>query len=377
MSQVKQPTQTKAEAKLKYLLEELVKFPTVTGDRLTIKAAFAWVKEQVVHLPLHVAEVEYNGVVSLILTTRPTKQPKILLLGHIDVVPGAPEMFELKEHHGRLSGRGVFDMKYALAMYLQILMDLEGQLGNYDIAVMITSDEEVGGLSGAGMLAPDWSPEVVINPDALADWNIERAAKGLIWLSVESHGAAGHGSRPWGYKNAIVQLMGFLQELRGHFTVEPCHDAEHNHSTMSVGKFTGGQAHNQIADLATAEVDIRIAPGQSPDQIQAAIKEVASHYSGIHCTYRFIELAVTANPDNDYTRLFELLVTKVAGVKPIFTLSHGSSDSRFFCQRAKAVITTGVPGGGAHAIDEWLDAKAFDQMYRVLAEFVAQVGKAS
>jgi acetylornithine deacetylase/succinyl-diaminopimelate desuccinylase-like protein len=378
MTRVKDQAPSKAATQLVPLLTELVKFPTVATNPAAIRASLEWVKRQVAHLPLHVTEFEQGGVPSLVLTTRPTKRPKVLLLGHIDVVPGPPEMYTLKQRNGRLLGRGVFDMKYALVLYLQILLNLEGRLADYDLGVMITGDEEMGGRNGAGALvAAGWAADVIINFDALGNWEIERGAKGVIWLKAHSHGAEGHGSRPWGYKNAIVQLMAFLQELRGHFDTEPCGDHEHAHSTMSIGLFNGGQAFNQIAGHATAEVDIRVAAGVDVKDVQAMIDDVASHYSGVNCEYVLTDPSLVADPNNDHTRLFELLVTKVAGVKPSFILSHGGSDSRYFEQLAKTFITTGPPGGGAHAEGEWLDLKGFEQTHRILAEFVVQTAKVS
>ncbi len=52
-------------------------------------------------------------------------EPRILLHGHVDVVPGDESQFEPREEADELYGRGVYDMKGALAAMMYAVEDLQ------------------------------------------------------------------------------------------------------------------------------------------------------------------------------------------------------------------------------------------------------------
>jgi succinyl-diaminopimelate desuccinylase len=366
-----------AHTDLVTLLSHLVRFPTVSSDLATNRAALDWIKYQLRHLPLHVHDSIRNGVPSLVLTTQPTQHPKVLLMAHMDVVPGGPELFELRQENGRLYGRGVFDMKLAIAEYMKLFLELGDRLADYDLGMMITCDEELSGEDGVGHLVrAGWRADVVINPDAGSDWDIERAAKGKLYYRVESRGDSGHGSRPWAYRNAIVQLMAFLQDYRGHFATEPCGDAAHPHDTLTIGTIKGGTVHNQVPDYAEAELDIRVMPGENGVQnLKNLAYETAARYEGITLVGESLSPVFETDPENEYIRLMEHLITSVTGRKPRYVLSHGATDSRYFAGLGIPFILTRPKGGGQHAVDEWVDAKGVEQFYDIIRAFVEQAGK--
>ncbi len=373
-AKTKAPTQTD----LVKLLGELVKFPTLTAETATNKAALDWVKHQVKDLPLHVHDVVHNNVSSLVLTTRPTKHPKVLLLAHIDVNPGPAKLFELRQENGRLYGRGVFDMKMAVAVYMKLLLELGDRLPGYDFGVMLTADEETGGANGVGQLLKDgWRADVVINPDSIGrtGWEIEEAAKGIGYIRVRSQGVAGHGSTPWLARSAIDQLLAFLADLKRHFPAEPCGDPEHFHQTLNVGLIQGGAAFNQVAASASAELDIRITPEITTQAMEALLHDTAARHEGITLDIVVSPVPLKIDRDHEYVRLAELIVAKVTGQPPAFILSHGGTDSRYFAGLSIPNLLFNPPGGGAHSDSEWIDAKGLEQFYQVVCEFVTQVAK--
>src|SRR6185369_5715073 len=128
---------------LKTLLESLVSMPTFSKDVQACRAALHFVRTQIQGLPLYVSEIEYDGHPALIMSTRKTKRPKILFLAHIDIMDAAPDMLTLRSDRGRYYGRGVFDMKGMIATYVTLLLELGPNLPQYDLAVALTSDEEM------------------------------------------------------------------------------------------------------------------------------------------------------------------------------------------------------------------------------------------
>ena len=108
-------TKPAQQVHLRSLMTKLIAMRTVTEDTLACREAIEWVKHQVSDLPLLVTDLTYNEHPALVLSTRDTLQPKVLLLAHLDVVPAPLEMFDLKIQDGRYLGRGVFDMKGIVA----------------------------------------------------------------------------------------------------------------------------------------------------------------------------------------------------------------------------------------------------------------------
>jgi len=356
--------------RLKPLLAELVAMPTVSADKAACAAALKWCREQVQGLPLHVTNYEKNGLSSLILTTQRTKCPKVLLLAHIDVVPAAAGMFKLTEDNGRYYGRGAFDMKFAIAGYLKLLHELGDRLPQYDLGVMITSDEEAEGLGVRTLIAEGWRAGVVLNPDAISGWQIERGVKGILRYRAQSHGDHGHGSRPWLYRNALTQMLDYLQDLRGQFTTEPCDDPDHTHTALSVNVFNAGQVINQIPHQATAEFEIRISPTEGLEAVAQKVAAVTKRHAEVSTEALLGKQSTAISIAHPYMQLLGRLITEVSGAIPPLTISHGQSDSFYFREVEVPALTFGTPAGGHHSSKEWIDVKGVEQYYEIIRRFV-------
>jgi succinyl-diaminopimelate desuccinylase len=363
-------------ANLKTLLTSLVAMPTVTKDAIACRTALDWCKDQIAHLPLHVTEFTRDGHSSLILTTRATKHPKVFLLAHIDVAEAGSEMFNLREQDGNYYGRGVFDMKFAIAAYLKLLLDLGDKLPGYDLGVMLTSDEEGDGTAGVNaLMKAGWRADVVINPDAIPGWQIECAVKGILRYRVQSSGDTGHGSRPWLYRNALTQLMDYLQDLRLQFPVEPCGDPDHAHSTLSIYILNAGVMIGQIPQQAVAEFEIRLSPKDELDAVKFMVETTARRHVEISLAITLEKPSSIINPNHPYMLLLERLIAEVTGRRPPFTISHGQSDSAYFRAVDVPALTFGTTAGGHHSREEWIDVRGIAQFYEVIRRFVDETAK--
>ena len=81
-------------------------------------------------------------------------EPRILLHGHADVVPGEERQFDPYEEDGELYGRGVYDMKGALAAMMCAVEELDALGCNATVELLVVPDEEQehGGRTGAEVL---------------------------------------------------------------------------------------------------------------------------------------------------------------------------------------------------------------------------------
>ena len=254
------------------ILRDIIGMPTVSGNTEAIHDALDYIEQFLSGRGMHVTRLEWNGVESLVATTRPTKTPTVFLAGHIDVVPAPDELFDLQERDGKYYGRGVLDMKGAIAAYLSVIKDLPGDLADYDFGVMIMSDEEVGGFDGAQNLAREgYLPRVMVLPDGgNSDWGIEKFAKGIWHVTIEATGKNAHGSRPWEGKNAIDTLIGSLDEIKALFPNPQTAET----STINVGIIQGGEAINQIPATASASLDMRFASSEEQARIHTDVTAI-------------------------------------------------------------------------------------------------------
>ena len=121
----------------------------------------------------------FEGYSSWVMTTQSTSSPRIWLVAHLDVVPASTALFSPVVKDGRMYGRGVYDIKMAIACYLRLMRELP----HADIGMMITTDEEIGGMNGVHrLLEAGYRCDVALLPDGRFNWNLEKEAKGVLQI---------------------------------------------------------------------------------------------------------------------------------------------------------------------------------------------------
>lgn len=361
------------------LLMHLVRMPTVSSDPATNRAAMDWVENQLQDLPLTIKRHERNGVPSLTATTaavKDPKAPKLWLAAHTDVVPGTPAMFEPRIADGRIYGRGTHDMKFAIATYLLLLHEL-GDLGNYDLGLMLTADEEIGSLDGVGWLAGElgYRGQTVLLPDSVKTWEVETGHKGTAYWHLTAHGKEAHGSRTWEGDNAILRLFNFITELRKHTVAEPCGDPKHNHNTINIGKINGGNVVNQVPARAEADIDIRLTRGATLDDAADWVHQAQLAVPHVDAVQLDMQIKPTELPQTAPVLLFAGLAEAAIGRPMERVYAHGGTDARWFTNHGIPVITVAPTGGGFHTGDEWVDQAEVTRFYEVTRQFVERYAK--
>lgn len=358
------------------ILKKLITFKTVSTDKKENERALRWIKNYLKNLPVTIREYKFNGFPSLVVTTKNSKKAKVFLLAHVDVVAGSAQMFKAKISNGKMYGRGTFDMKFAIACFLQLFCELADDLKNYDLGLMITSDEEIGGFDGVGELVKmGFGADVCILPDGGENWTIQRSAKGVLRVLVESRGKSGHGSRPWVGVNAIEELADFLTRLRKKFPAEPCRDKNHFHDTMNVGVIHGGESVNQIPDFAQAFIDFRFTPKTSKAKLQRILREAKQDFPRINFKEDRFNAPYRIKTNDRFVKKYTNIFQSHTKQPPKFIDSHGSSDAKFFVPKGITTILTRPEGAGLHSEVEWIDLASMAKFYEILKEFVRETAK--
>jgi succinyl-diaminopimelate desuccinylase len=353
------------------LLQQLVSLPTVTGDEATTNTAFTFVEDFLRKRGMHIQSYRRNGFRSFVATTKPdNRQPAVLLNAHMDVVPAPANLFKVTRRGDKLFGRGVMDMKFAIASYMAVVDSLKDELSLYDFGIMVTSDEEVGSKNGTIPLLKDYGyrPNVVVIPDSGENWQLETFAKGIHWIKLTAKGKPGHASRQWEGDSAIRRLLGAINEIE---LLIPA-DVGPEDTTLSVGTIEGGSTANQIPTHASAVIDIRYGSMDDYKQLFPRIKTMCKKH-GVTATVIATGQPSINDPEDGYIRPFTEIVKKVTGEQHEYSMSYGVTDGRHFSEIGVPCVVIQPPAGDRHKDTEWLSRKGFDQFTVVLDQYVRKM----
>lgn len=368
--------------------------------------------------------------------------PPFLLYGHVDVVPTAGQNWTHHPFGGELTdgyiwGRGALDMKGGVAMMLSAFMRAKAENLSLpgDVILCIVPDEEVGGLAGARFLVEE-------HPDLFAGvkyaigefggftlyfggkkfYTIQVAEKQCLWLRATLRGPAGHASAPiqGGATAKLARMLtaldqnrlpihitqaarnmfeaiangvdapmdmvihGLLDPAQADNVLEMMGDLKWStgallRNTVAPTVIRGGEAVNVIPATITVDMDARLVPGFTVEEMLTELQAVIGDEPEIEI------LNFDPGPGDPDMSLFNLLEDVLRESDPdaraIPLLLGGVTDGRFFAQlgiqtygflpmqlREDFNFTSAI-----HAADERIPADALpfgtDAIYRVLGRF--------
>ena len=293
------------------------------------------------------------------LTVRPTAPVQLLLTGHMDTVFAADHAFQETQwlEDGVLNGPGVADMKGGLAVMLAALKAVErspaGDRLGYE--VVINSDEEVGSLGSAALLAQAARGKraaLTYEPAALPDGTLAGARPGSGNFAIVIHGRSAHAGRnPEDGRNALLAAADLALRLDG---------LRREGLTVNPSRIEGGSPSNVVPDLAILRVNMRPRTPQLEDEAKRAIDEAVAAVA----SERDVKIEMSGGfgrPPKPLTPAAEALfnLVKQAGEdlgQPIaWQPSGGVCDGNNIAACGVPVVDTmGVRGGKIHSMEEYL-----------------------
>lgn len=338
----------------------------ILGARLA--GAFAELPGEIALLePLPVEAIDADGKPyevphgrNLHLKVRPDAPVQILLTGHMDTVFGADHQFQSLnwlEPGKVLNGPGVADMKGGIAVMLAALNAVEASPAASVLGyeVVINSDEEVGSLGSAALIAEAARGKraaLTYEPSALPDGTLAGARPGSGNFAFTVRGRSAHAGRnPEEGRNALIAAADLALRLKA--AVGPG-------LKVNPAKIDGGSPNNVVPDLAVLRVNVR--PDTLDDQARAQqlIESTTAAVSADH------EVQITvhghfARPPKPMTpeaeALFKLVQQAGADLGQQFTWKStgGVCDGNNIAACGVPVIDTmGVRGGSIHSMEEFL-----------------------
>lgn len=363
---------------LEAIFEKLVAFPTLSDDLVVNHEALDYIGGYLKERGMHVQRFEptSNSHEILLASTRPdnAKNPTLLLAAHGDVVTASESMFTLRKEDGKFFGRGVFDMKFAIACYMRAVDEIKVDLAEYDFAIMITTDEELGGRDGINgvrkFVEAGYLPKVAVLPDGGENWQLETVSNGYMHFALEAHGKTGHSSRPWLADNAVERLTDALHAIRQHFK-------DHGPETDTINTATirtSDVPANQVPDYAIVELSIRLRHPGNLDHWRKIISDACQEH-GVVVVERAGWEATFNDLENPYVRRFADLIEEVTGIKNTGFHSYAGSDARFYAEAGVPYANTYPVGGGHHSDHEWLAESSLMQFKEVILRYIKAIAK--
>lgn len=322
------------------------------------------------------------------------RAPYLLFAGHTDVVPIGdaanwrfdPFAAELAE--GALWGRGVADMKGAVAAFAAAAIDFVARKGppKGSIGFLITGDEEGPAVNGTDKLLR-WAQTrgerfdhcLVGEPSsqqALGD-AIKIGRRGSLNGTLRVRGRQGHVAYPERADNPIPHLLRLLEALIAKpFDAGTAHFSASNLEIVSVD--VGNPAFNVIPAEARARFNIRFNDLWTPQtleaevrgRVEAAASQLKSTGAGHILSFEPCNaLAFVTSPDS-FTSLVADAIESRTRRRPELSTTGGTSDARFiraYCP----VVEFGLPGATMHMVNERVavsDIEALTGIYAAILE---------
>lgn len=306
--------------------------------------------------------------------------------GHTDVVPAGDgwsvDPFLCEVVGDRLIGRGVADMKGAVAAWLIALEDFVTNTPqiNFPIAVLIAGDEEVASQGTRAMLERLYSRNqkvlscLVGEPSATKQVGdcIRVARRGSLSAKIRLVGTQGHVAYPHLARNPIHAACRMIQKLMDIDFDEGLPTGLVNEkdegwpvSSLQCSGITAGVggATNVIPGEAEFRFNIRFRPPLTRDALIERLTPVLTDSEiEVH-----IDWSGGSKPYDSQAGELREVVLKVlsdAGKSPKVSRDGGTSDGRFFAEYGTEVVEFGPCNETIHKVDECLELSELEQLSR-------------
>ncbi len=309
----------------------------------------------------------------LYFLNRTKKNINLVLNGHIDVVEGNKNQFSPLIKNNKLYGRGSYDMKSAVAVFIDIFLNYPSLLSRKNATLMIVSDEETSGKFGTDhilnyLLEHGYKVNFCINGEP-TDLEIVREAKGGMFLKISIQGKSSHSARPWLGKNPFYTLRNLLNRIYKYF---PPVKKQEWKTTAEVTEINStGFGLNTIPDNLNVYLDIRYVP-QDKSKTQEFLAKIDNYYDiKILENNHYLPIIFKKEKD-EYTRVLEESI-KTNGVGVNYRQGYGTSDLRFFAEKEISGVGFGPIGQGAHSSNEFVDINSLKIYKQILLDFVKKI----
>jgi len=345
--------------------------PEALQEALDFIATMIWAK-----CPDATIERFEKGGKPSLLAYRDSQRPenfRIILNGHLDVVPGKPEQYKAIIKDGKLYGRGAYDMKAACVILTDVFCDFVDKVP-YQLGLQIVTDEENAGQDGTlHQIEQGVRADFVICGEcgrSTGVHEIANEAKGMVLAEIGFRGTTAHGAYPWRGDNAAAKAVAFVQAVHARY---PIPKEESDATTMTITSMSAhGEAPTKIPDSATVRIDARYVAGdpifRSKQHFAALIEELDPHAEIINL-HDFSSPLYTS-PRNPLLLALKASAERVEGSTFSLVRRHATSDGRHFGDVGNEACEFGIAGEHQHGDGEYITLEAFHNYLATMRDFL-------
>ena len=339
--------------------------------------------------------------INLVATKDFGQEKYVSFYGHMDVVPATEEgnqkwrypPFEATmNRRGKIFGRGVGDMKGAMACLITALQIIEklSLTPKYNVRVLNCTDEEVGTYPGICYLTEKgYVKGTVICMDIGIEPNIPPGLAGNMTITVETCGKSCHAGVNFMGVNVLEEMVPILDELMKLKKVVEDRESKdvpgfprfdtgekRNMSPMfNLDIIQAGTKSNIVPDICTLIIDRRIIPDESVEDVQKEIEEAIergkarSKALDVKMTFEYSNPPTKSDLNSPNLIRFKKVISKVQNVEEEEISTIGlpfASDMGFINQilNTEDIIITGLATlkSNTHGVNEsvtYNDVKTF------------------
>ena len=290
-----------------------------------------------------------------IIAKKGSGSPKIMLCGHMDVVPGK---VKVRKEGDSLYGRGASDAKAPLMAMLFAAASIEKNQGTVTFVGAVDEEGNAVGIKNIVKKKMDIDYAVFGEPSGVKQVTI--AYKGRLAIKLKISAAdSSHASAPWLSKNAIEESIIFVKELKEKLESNQEDKTKGMLLTATMTEIKGGTSHNITPKECETLFDIRIPVDMNCKNIEQKIATLVKEISQKREVDAFYSILDETEPfeaphNSSLVRAFTLGIMQVEKSRPTLIRKTGTGDMNVLGNQWEIPVVTYGPGDPheAHTIDE-------------------------
>ncbi|MFL6362606.1 MAG: M20/M25/M40 family metallo-hydrolase [Nitrososphaeraceae archaeon] len=297
-----------------------------------------------------------------VIATKGNGEPRILLCGHMDTVPG---QIPIRIEDGFVYGRGASDAKGPLIAMLLAASEFPKQRGTIIFAGVV--DEEGNATGVKQLVKSGLSADYAIFGEPSGIDNITIAYKGRLEIRLTCDvRTSAHASAPWLAKNSIEEIYDFWNAVKCEIDRVQIKNNRTDSISCSLTEISGGSSHNVTPQKCKITIDIRIPTFTRCEEVLSILDKVIFNVAstkGVRATYRIEDKTEPFEADyaSPLVRALSLSILDVRRKRPILLRKTGTGDMNILGNAFNIPVITFGPGDphSSHTSNERLSIKEY------------------
>jgi LysW-gamma-L-lysine carboxypeptidase len=290
-----------------------------------------------------------------VIATKGSGSPKIMLCGHMDVVPGK---VKVRREGDSLYGRGASDAKAPLMAMLFAAASIQNNNGT--VIFVGAVDEEGNAIGIKNIVKKELDVDYAVFGEPSGIKQVTIAYKGRLAINLKiSVEDSSHASAPWLSKNAIQEASIFANELKEGLEKGQEERTKGMLLTVTMTEIKGGTSHNVTPKECETTFDIRIPVDMNCKSIEQKIATLVKDIAEKRKVEAFYSILDETEPfeaahNSPLVRAFTLGVMEAEQSRPTLIRKTGTGDMNVLGNQWNIPVVTYGPGDPheAHTIDE-------------------------